>query len=143
MSSSSPQIFPFLIVISQPIRLYGPSQTTSSLIVVLAILIPHLSTRLASAVLSTLLKTRIQIRPDDALVEFSAANVLHAVESVLVCVVFDEAEATGGFVEAVEAHNEALDLTAFGEEFVDLFFSGIKGAGNGALVDCADYGRCG
>lgn len=41
-------------------------------------------------------------------------------------VVFDEAEAAGGLVESVEAHDEALDLAALGEELVDLLFCGVK-----------------
>lgn len=41
-------------------------------------------------------------------------------------VVFDEAEAAGGLVESVEAHDEALDLATFGEELVDLLFCSVK-----------------
>lgn len=41
-------------------------------------------------------------------------------------VVFDEAEAARGLVESVEAHDEALDLAALGEELVDLLFCGVK-----------------
>ena len=42
-------------------------------------------------------------------------------------IVLHEAEAAGGFVEAVEAHYQPFDLAAFGEEFVDLFFRGVEG----------------
>lgn len=44
------------------------------------------------------------------------------------CVVLDEAEATGRLVEAIEAHDEALDLAALGEELVDLLFCCVEGA---------------
>lgn len=43
-------------------------------------------------------------------------------------VVLDEAEAAGGLVEAVEAHDDALDFAALGEELVDLLFCGVEGA---------------
>lgn len=43
-------------------------------------------------------------------------------------VVLDEAEAAGGLVESVEAHDEALDFAALGKELVDLLFCGVKGA---------------
>lgn len=42
-------------------------------------------------------------------------------------VVLDEAEAAGGLGEAVEAHDEALDLADLGEELVDLLFGGVEG----------------
>ena len=71
-----------------------------------------MASRLASPVLSALLKTRVEICSDDSLVQLCAANVLHAVESILMGVILDEAEATGGLLEAIEAHNEALDLAA-------------------------------
>lgn len=58
-----------------------------------------------SPILPSFLEARVEIRADDALVEFGAADVLHAVQRVLVVVVFHEAEAAGGFVEAVEAHD--------------------------------------
>ena len=42
-------------------------------------------------------------------------------------VVFDEAEAAGGLLEAIQAHDEALDLTTLGEELVDLLLGGVEG----------------
>lgn len=44
-------------------------------------------------------------------------------------IVFDKAETAGCFVEPVQAHHEALDLAAFREEFVDLFFGCVEGSG--------------
>lgn len=43
-------------------------------------------------------------------------------------VVLDEAEAAGGLVESIEAHDEPLDFAALGKELVDLLFCGVKGA---------------
>jgi hypothetical protein len=53
----------------------------------------------------------VEIGTDDTLVELRAADVFHAVQSVLVGVVFDEAEAAGCFLEAIKAHYESLYLT--------------------------------
>ena len=69
----------------------------------------------------------VKICPNNALIQFCAANVLHAVQRILVCVIFDEAEAAGSLLIAIKAHDKALDLAALGEKFVDLFLSGIEG----------------
>jgi len=42
-------------------------------------------------------------------------------------VVLDEAEATRRLLEAVEAHDEALDFAALAEELVDLLLGGVEG----------------
>lgn len=42
-------------------------------------------------------------------------------------VVFDETEPAGGFGESVQAHHEAFDFAAGGEEGVDLLFGGVEG----------------
>lgn len=51
-------------------------------------------------------------------------------------VVLDEAKAAGRLVEAVEAHDEAFDAAAFGEELVDLLFGCVEG-------EVADVEGCG
>lgn len=51
-------------------------------------------------------------------------------------VVLDEAEAAGGFVEAVQAHDQALDAAALAEELVDLLLGRVEG-------EVADVERCG
>lgn len=63
-------------------------------------------------VLPSLLESRVEICPDNSLVELGATNIFQAIQRILVRVVFDKAEAAGGFVVSVEAHNEALDLSA-------------------------------
>lgn len=78
-------------------------------------------------ILPALGKALVEISSDDTLIQLGAANVLHAVERVLVGVVLDEAEATGCLLESIETHHEALDLSALGEQLVDLLFGGIEG----------------
>jgi hypothetical protein len=51
-------------------------------------------------------------------------------------VVLDKAEAAGRLVEAVEAHDQALDAAALAEELVDLLFGGVEG-------EVADVEGCG
>lgn len=109
---------------------------TSTWVVLCSVFIAHLPARLATTVLSALSKSFIEIRPDNALVQLGAANVLHAVERILVRVVLDEAESTGRLLEAVEAHYQALDFAALGEEFVDLLLGGVEG-------EVADVEGCG
>lgn len=89
-----------------------PAVATSSRVVLVAVLVAHLATRFSSPVLPAFGETLVQIGTDDALVEFCAADVFHAVERVLVCVVFNEAEAAGRLLESIKAHDEAFDLAA-------------------------------
>lgn len=116
-----------LLVVPRRLVLDRPAHSTTALVIVFAVLVADLATRLAATVLTALLEAWVKIGTDDALVELGATNVLHAVEGVLVGVVFHEAEATGRLVEPVEAHDEALDLAALGEELVDLLFGGVEG----------------
>lgn len=51
-------------------------------------------------------------------------------------IILDEAEAAGRFVEAVQAHDQALDAAAFAEEFVDLLLGRVEG-------EVADVEGCG
>lgn len=51
-------------------------------------------------------------------------------------VIFHETEPTGGFGEAVQAHDEAFYFAAGGEEGVDLLFGGVEG-------EVADVEGCG
>ncbi len=66
----------------------------------------------AIPILPAFLEARVQVGSDDALIQLGAANVLHAVQRVLMRVVFDEAESARRLVEAVEAHYQPLDLAA-------------------------------
>ena len=89
-----------------------PAVATSSRVVLVAVFVAHLASRLSSPVLPAFGEALIQVGTDDAFVEFGAANVFHAVQGVLVCVVLDKAEAARCLLEAIEAHDEALDFAA-------------------------------
>jgi hypothetical protein len=104
-----------------------PSVTSPSRVILGPVLIAHLPTALAPSILPALRKALIQVGADDALVQLRAANVLHAVQRILVGVVLDEAESARRLLEAVEAHDQALDLAALGEELVDLLLGGVEG----------------
>ena len=104
-----------LLFFLDALSLDGTTKTSTALIILFAVLVTDLSTGLSSAVLSALLKTWVKIGTDDALVEFGASNVLHAVKSILVSVVFDETKATWRLVESVESHDKSLDLSCLRE----------------------------
>lgn len=126
LSNLSPQVPTLLIIVSQSLALHRSSKASTSLIKVLAVLISDLTTALATTVLPALLEPWIKIGTDDTLVKLRATHILHAVECILVSVVLDEAEATWRLGEAVKTHDEALDLTAFAEELVNLFFGSVE-----------------
>jgi hypothetical protein len=92
------------------LRVNAPIATPARIELV-AVFVSHLPTRLSTSVLAPLGEALIQIRPDDALIELGAANVLHTVEGVLVAVVLDEAEPARRLLEAVKTHDQPLDLT--------------------------------
>ena len=52
-------------------------------------------------VLSPLAEAFVKIGSDDAFVKLCPANVFHAVQGILMCVVFNKAEAAWRFAEAV------------------------------------------
>lgn len=111
-----------------PVRvLQRSAQSTPALVKVLAVLISDLAAGPAPTVLPALLEARIQVCADDALVQLGAADVLEAVEGVLVGKVLDEAEAAWGLVEAVEPHDEALDLAALAKQLVHLLLGREEG----------------
>lgn len=112
------------------------TKPTTSRIELLAILIPNLPSTLAATILPPLRKTLIKITADYALVQLRAADVLHAVQRVLMRVVLDKTEAAGRFVEAVQAHDQALDAAAFAKELVDLLLGRVEG-------EVADVEGCG
>ena len=95
-----------------PIFLDHPPEATTTGVELLPILVSDLSAGPTSSILSTLREALVEIRADDALIQLRAADVLQAVQRVLVGVVLDEAEAARRLLEAVEAHDEALDLAA-------------------------------
>ena len=118
-----------------------PAVSSTPWIVLLSILIANLSSRLATPILSALDEAFIQIRSDQAFVKFGAADVFHAIQRILMSVVLDKAEAAGCLLEAVEAHDEALDLADFGKKLVDLLFGGVEGSASSVNTDLAVEGR--
>jgi hypothetical protein len=105
----------------------GLSIASSPGVILIPVLVPDLATTLSTSILSALCEPLIQIRPDDALIQLGTANVLHAVQRVLVRVVLNEAEAARCLLEAVEAHDQALDFAAFAEKLVYLLFGCVEG----------------
>jgi hypothetical protein len=83
-------------------------------------------------VLPAFYESFIKVCSDDSLVQLRTANVLHAIQGILMVVVLDKTEAARSLLEAIEAHNQSFDLSTLGEELVDLFFRCIEGPG--ALV---------
>lgn len=120
---SSPVVW-FIIVSSWNV----PTQSATTSIEFFSIFVPNLTTRLAAAILSAFDKAGVEIGSDDSFVQLCAANILHTIESVLVGVVLDKAETTGSLLESVEAHDQAFDLAALGEELVNLFLGGVEGS---------------
>jgi hypothetical protein len=101
-----------VVVVDIIVFLDGSAVASSARVKLLTVLVSDLTTALSTTVLSTLVEALVEICTDDALVELCAANVLQAVESVLVGVVLDKAEAAGGLLETVQTHDQALDLAA-------------------------------
>lgn len=79
--------------------------STPARIILGPVLVAHLTTALSTSVLPALGETLVQIRPNDTLIELSAANVLHAIQRILVCVVFDEAEPAWRLLKSVKTHH--------------------------------------
>jgi len=116
---------PYLPFSNRP--LLPPSIPPPPGIIIIPIVIPNLPTGRSPAILPPFFKPGIQISADDPLIQLGAADVLHGVQRILVRVVLDEAEAARGLGEAVEAHDQPLDLAALAEEFVDLLLRGVEG----------------
>jgi len=128
-SPDLPQHHSSIVFVGIPLPLLHDllAKPTTARIKLLAVLIPNLPTTLTTPILPSLSKSLIQIAPDNPLIELGPANVLHAVQRVLVRVVLDEAEAAGRLVEAVQAHDQALDAAALAEQLVDLFLGRVEG----------------
>lgn len=123
-----------LLRLAEALRLLdGAAESAAALVEVVAVLVADLAARLAAAVLAALLEARVQVGADDALVQLGATDVLEAVQRVLVRVVLDEAEAARRLVKAVQAHDQPLDLSALGEEVVDLLFCCVERAGESSV----------
>ena len=103
---------PFVVAIRVLVAHDVSAVATPPCIILLSILVSNLTTRLAPTVLSALHKARVKIRSNDSFVELRAPNVFHAVESILMGIVLDKAEAAGSLLKPIKPHDEASDLTA-------------------------------
>lgn len=101
-----------VVVVDIVVFLDGSSVAASARVELLAVLVSDLATAFSTAVLSALVEALVEIGTNNTLIQLGAANVLQAVESILVGVVLDEAETAGGLLETVETHNQTLDLAA-------------------------------
>jgi hypothetical protein len=70
----------------------------------------YLTTTAPSTVLSAFLKSRIQIRPHNPLVQFRPIDESHAIDRLLVSLVLDETESARSFLETIEAHDNSFHL---------------------------------
>ncbi|RUP47905.1 hypothetical protein BC936DRAFT_145189 [Jimgerdemannia flammicorona] len=98
-------------------------------IVLLPILVSHLPTAPTMTVLSTFPEAWIQIcmDMDDMLIEFTAIDVLHIVESIRAVVVFNKAEPAWHLLVPIQPHDDMLDLAIFREQLIDLLLGGVEG----------------
>lgn len=118
---------PSLPVIIIVLILVLPSISTSARIELISVLVPDLSSTLAPPILPSINETLVQICPDDPLIQLRPADILQTIQRVRVVVVLHETEPARRLLESVEAHHDALHLTAFAEQLVYLFFRGVEG----------------
>ena len=90
------------------------------------VLVSHLAARLPSSVLPTFNEPRIEVCPDDPVIQPGAVDKSHGILSVLPEVIFYETEPTGGPLELVQTHHDPLDLPAHPEQFVDLLLGSVE-----------------
>lgn len=63
-------------------------------------------------ILTAFRETLVQVGTNNTLIELGTADILHAVERILVVIVFDEAEAARSLLVPVESHDETLYFAA-------------------------------
>lgn len=98
-----------------------------SAVIVCPVLVSYLAATLAPSVLPPLQKASIPVSAHDAVVQASPVDVPHAHLSIIPGEVLNKAEATRGLLELVEAHNDALDISAAAEQLVQLLLGGVEG----------------
>ena len=100
--------------------------TTPPAVEVRPVLVPDLTSRLPSPVLTSLDEPGVEIRPDDPVVQSGAVDVPHSVLAVLSEIVLHKTEPTGSPLELVQPHDDSLDLPAHPEELVYLLLGGVE-----------------
>lgn len=85
----------------------------SSWVVVLPVLISHLSSRFATAILPPLLEAGVPVCPDDTVVQPCAINEAHGIFCACTGVVFYKAESAGCLLDFIQTNDDALDVSTF------------------------------
>lgn len=91
------------------------------------VLITNLATTFAPSKLTSLHEAGIPIATNDSIVQSSAVDPLHGLQSVLTIVVLDEAKAARRLLEFVQSNDDTLYVTATSEKIINLFFGCVKG----------------
>lgn len=93
---------------------------------VVSVLVTHLTARSTTTELSALLEAGVPVGTDLSVVQFGAVHVAHRIAGALSGRVLDEAEAARCLLDAVQTDDHSLDLTALGEELVDLLLGRVE-----------------
>lgn len=99
----------------------------SGWVVVLPVLISHLSSGFATAVLPPLLEAGVPVCSDDAVVQARAIDEAHGVFCTCTCVVFYKAESAGCLLDFIQANDDTLDVPTFRKYLVYLVLGGVEG----------------
>lgn len=99
----------------------------SSRIIIRSVFVSHLAAWFAPAVLSTLDESGIPVHANDSVVQPGAVDVAHRIFGIISQIVFDETEAARRLLEFVQAHYDATNVAAPGEQLMDLFFGSVEG----------------
>lgn len=99
----------------------------SGWVIVLPVLISHLSSRFATAILSSLFEASIPVCPDDPVIQPRAINEAHGILCTSTCVVFYKAESTGCLFDFIQTNDDALDVSTFRKQLMYLLLCGIEG----------------
>jgi hypothetical protein len=96
-------------------------------VVVFTKIVAYLATAPSSTKLTAFLEAGIQINANESLVNLHSIQESFAGKGSVSRLILDKAETTGSFTVTIQAHDQASNGTDFGEEFVKLLFSRVKG----------------
>lgn len=92
--------------------------TTASSVIIFTKFVSDLSTTPSASELSSLLEAGIKIDPDEAFIQLHPVEELLGLQRLSTGLVFDKTESARCFAMTIESHDDATDLSAFGEELV-------------------------
>jgi hypothetical protein len=118
-------LLPFAVLVESFLRSAAPAAASG--IVVVAEVVADLAAASAASKLASLPEAGIEVDADEAFVELEPVEPLFAAQGAGPCGVLHEAEATGRFAVAVEAHDDALQRPGLAEEGVQLLLGGVEG----------------